>query len=1073
MKNRLLSISVLLVIAVGLAACSGDSPTPRDTPDTTTDTWLITAVSVSDPQPYVGEAVTITATVTKNGQPAPDGTKVTFETTGGVFNSGDTQADVASSDGQATVAFLASEAGNYVVRVRVFSASRQLTVQFLPAQSDSLQVFDIVPDRGLLTGGEAVTVTGTQLQSATVTFDVIGVGQFPARATDADPDGSYLVLLTPEITGADQAREYEANVVVEGPEATVTLPRAFRFLPTTGEPVIYGVSPAQGSARGGEQVTIMGANFTPLDVAPMKVEFGTSFGALEAQVLSVSQDGHQIEVITPMLTASMVTQQQLATVTVFNEFNTARQKIVSRANAFIFLPDLEPLRVSSVVPSEGQPEGGQPVTIYGQGFAEPLSVEFSVPSGTLEATVQAVSDNEVQVLTPALNITDTTIENLASIRVTRGVGTNWQETVSLPNAFRYLAASGEPEIYRVVPDSGKIDGGEQVTVYGQNFRDPIEVRFDNSLGTFDANEVFLSGDGSLITLMTPQVAPVGTTEGTYPSNLTVVSEVGTSRQKTVTKPNAYVFLSETPQPEITSISPTFGPIEGGTRVTIFGSGFDFPAQVFFGDREADIIEVNFDQIVARSPSIVPTQPVPPVTVDVRVRNVESGLESTLSAAFTYGEQMFITGNAPTEGPGDEITPVTIFGGGFRDPLEVRWGDAITGVALDVSAVSGAEVLVQMPQQQDLSCSAQTNSFAITHLDSGAQATGGSFTYLGAQPTITGIDPSSVEASADGATVNPGAVTISGRNFDEQVQVKFNSYPVASSDVQVLDEQTIDVLQIPAPNEFGLTFDTVACVTGNGEAGQRQVPTLVSVSVTNVSASCTDSLNMVYEPGDTTCVPVGNLNMNLLGAPFAATPAGSCSPPLQIQVSNPSTTATVNYDINLTGPFTFTGGVQVVSDTVAPGENDFFDVFFCPTLDNNQIQTGLAILSSPSLANDVTINLEGTEASPTITVSPTSINFGTVTPGSCSATAENVTISNGGADSLDWTANLSGRFFLDAGGSLQAVNGSLGPGNDIILDVYFCPDGGDSGTLLGDMEVQHNDPNAPSNPVVVSLEGDAS
>jgi hypothetical protein len=324
-------------------------------------------------------------------------------------------------------------------------------------------------------------------------------------------------------------------------------------------------------------------------------------------------------------------------------------------------------------------------------------------------------------------------------------------------------------------------------------------------------------------------------------------------------------------------------------------------------------------------------------------------------------------------------------------------------------------------------------------------------------------------------VNPAAVTISGRNFDDQVQVKFDTYPVASSDVQVIDEQTIDVLQIPAPNEFGLTFDTVGCVTNNGESGQRQVPTLVSVSVTNVGASCTDSLNMVYEPGDTTCVPVANLNLSLIGAPFAATPAGSCSPPLQLQVANPAANVSVSYDLDVTGPFSFTGGMQTLSDAVGPGENDFWDVFFCPTQDNNQLQTGLAILSSVSLANDVTISLEGQEASPTISVAPTSINFGSQAAGTCS-TAQIVTVSNGGTDGLDWTATLDSRFFFSdaGGGSDQGPNaGVLGPGNDADFEIYYCPDGGDSGTQTGELEIQHNDPNEPTNPVVVTLEGEAS
>ena len=109
-------------------------------------------------------------------------------------------------------------------------------------------------------------------------------------------------------------------------------------------------------------------------------------------------------------------------------------------------------------------------------------------------------------------------------------------------------------------------------------------------------------------------------------------------------------------------------------MTIFGHGFQVPAQVTFGGLEAIGVEVNDDQTLADQDTIVCVTPdysqqgaSHPVAVDVIVRNVLSGKVSA-AGTYTYGDNLYISDNTPVEGwPG---TNVIIYGSGFEDPLTV-------------------------------------------------------------------------------------------------------------------------------------------------------------------------------------------------------------------------------------------------------------------------------------------------------------------------------------------------------------------------------------------------------------------
>jgi hypothetical protein len=107
-------------------------------------------------------------------------------------------------------------------------------------------------------------------------------------------------------------------------------------------------------------------------------------------------------------------------------------------------------------------------------------------------------------------------------------------------------------------------------------------------------------------------------DGVYELNSagTAWSQVGSSLNKAVIQSlisyngNLYAYTqngvwvySPSVSPTITGISPTTGPLEGGTLVTLSGSGFTGATSVIFGSTTATSFTVNSDtQITAMSPA---------------------------------------------------------------------------------------------------------------------------------------------------------------------------------------------------------------------------------------------------------------------------------------------------------------------------------------------------------------------------------------------------------------------------------------------------------------------------------------
>ena len=183
-------------------------------------------------------------------------------------------------------------------------------------------------------------------------------------------------------------------------------------------------------------------------------------------------------------------------------------------------------------------------------------------------------------------------------------------------------------------------------------------------------------------------------------------------------------------PSITSISPTSGPIAGGTTVTITGSGFTGATKVTFGTVTAtSFVVVSSTQITAVSP------PQAAATHTIEVTTPSGTSAPVVADQFTYSGPS-ITSISPTSGPIAGGTTVTITGSGFTGATKVTFG---TVTAPSFVVVSSTQITAVSPAQ-----AAATHTIEVT-TPSGTSAPvpADLFTYSG--PSITSISPTSVRS----------------------------------------------------------------------------------------------------------------------------------------------------------------------------------------------------------------------------------------------------------------------------------------------------------------------------------------
>ena len=305
-------------------------------------------------------------------------------------------------------------------------------------------------------------------------------------------------------------------------------------------------------------------------------------------------------------------------------------------------------------------------------------------------------------------------------------------------------AGTNPVVESVSPTSGTISGGLRVTITGASFLPGAMVY----VGGVPAQDIVVV-DSTKITATTPR--------GTLgPAGVQVVNADGGA----YTLPGSFYYVDATQPLTVTGISPSNGPIRGGTLVTITGTGFSGSTVTFGNAPATNVTVLGNSMITARVPAGLLG------AVTLTVRN-STGEATSLKNAFTYSDgALEVTAVSPLGGLAAGGTAVQISGNGFASGSRVIFGDV---PASAVTVINPTLIVATAPPH-----SAGSVAITVTTPSGSSAAAATAFTYrasaAAAGLTLTSVSP------ASGAAVGGNIVTLSGTGFSGGAQVLFGSIP---------------------------------------------------------------------------------------------------------------------------------------------------------------------------------------------------------------------------------------------------------------------------------------------------------
>ncbi len=586
-----------------------------------------------------------------------------------------------------------------------------------------------------------------------------------------------------------------------------------------------------------------------------------------------------------------------------------------------------------------------------------------VPNGTaVEFVTQTLNANFTDTTDNPTTIIRTTTNGVAKATITSSVAGPVVVTATVNNVTKSLTLnfqdpvippvppSNAPTISAITPATGLPTGNQSVVITGTNFRTPVRVLFDPANGS-PAKEAFpTSVTPTSITVITPAF-DLGVSQQIV-ANVTVIVEAGAATEQRVTKTGAFTYTAPVLTPVIRSVSPTSGPIDGGTRVTITGDAFEAPVQVFFGSASAQVLTVSFHSIDVMSPTGTDTNPDGSGAVlgpiNIKVLNVNSGKSVTADAAFRYVNKAQITAITPNQGPFTGGTRFTIDGKGFNEPVTVF----LDGIAASVIKVSATQITGISNGIALNSCADSTGDVVVTNVDNGDSAKSPvGWIYRVFKPVIVSVAPGSVALGGNASVRVANAVGFPRITIGD---VGAN----ITSQTDNGDGTTTFVIQVPA----SLTLTTQACVSGVN----AQIGTAFDVTYTSLGTGCTDTLkNGLF----VTPVALPNLALNPGNfAPFTATIVPPTPPAVTPTVTNPPPQTVTIFNtggapLNITSVTTSGAGcgngVGQISVT-APGPQTL------GTCDSATITASYKGTTTPSNAQcTVTINSNDTSHNPKV------------------------------------------------------------------------------------------------------------
>ncbi|WP_260636909.1 beta strand repeat-containing protein [Streptomyces angustmyceticus] len=637
---------------------------------------VVTSISPAQGVPAGGTNVTLT------GSGFTGATMVRFGPNGTTF--------VIVSDTQITAK---TPAGSGTVQVTVTAPTGTSTQNVFFTYAPAPVLTTLTPTSGPTSGGNVVTLTGTNLTGATSV-------KFGSNT------GVILTNTATQITViAPAGPPSSVNVTVTTPSGTSNaLPYTYVAVPA---PTLTSLTPTSGSPAGGNVVTVTGTNLT----GATSVKFGSNTGVI------LTNTATQITVIAPAGPPSSVN------VTVTTAGGT------SNGLPYTYVATPAPT-LTTLNPTSGPTTGGNTITLTGTNLTGATSVKFgtntgviltntatqitaTAPPGTgnvnVTVTTAGGTSNALPytyVATPAptlttlnptsgptaggntvtltgTNLTGATAVLFGATPATILTNTATQITVTAPpgtgnvnvtvttaggtsNALPYsYVAAPIPTLSSLSPTSGPTSGGNVVTLNGSNLAGATSVKFGSNAATVLTNTV------GQITVIAPAGPPSSV-------NVTVTTADGTSN------PLPYFYLAA---PTLSDLSPHLGPATGGNTVTVFGTNLTLTSAVNFGANPATAITVVSDnQLTVTAPAGTGT-----VVVTVTTPGGTS-TAATGNPYYTYLGAPVLTSLVPSHGADLGGDAIVLSGSNLTYTDSVTFG----GVPASFAAISDTQVVATSP-----------------------------------------------------------------------------------------------------------------------------------------------------------------------------------------------------------------------------------------------------------------------------------------------------------------------------------------------------------------------------------------
>jgi hypothetical protein len=578
--------------------------------------------------------------------------------------------------------------------------------------------------------------------------------------------------------------------------------------------------------------------------------------------------------------------------------------------------------ISSITPTSGSCAGGDVVTINGGKFGT-SAANARVSFGGRPATIQTFSDSRIVVLTPSRTLANPQVPEAVDVVVTFYTSLDVPSgNVTAKNGFTYYCVDPNKRLTlsAVNPSSGSPDGGQAVTITGNNFLPSAASGAATTRVTFGGTSAsVVSVTNTSISVLTPRriLANPAVPETV---DVAVLVDLGLVSQQSALLANAYTYRAGGSAGNCAGTSGLFistvlpedpastGTPDGGEVVVISGGGFTAGgtattperAAVYFGGSQGVTLSVSESQIRVTTPRRVLASPDRPETVDVRVVVDAGGPKEACvqaASAYTYYPGSFlepvITSISPVSGPNDVSTRVTMFGRNFKLPAQVFL--RVSGATIEAAVVEirANEIIFLTPAATgpNSALAGQVTEVIVRDTYTGKEYVSPvPFRYYSC-PTVNSVIPAA--APWNQATT----VTIAGQNFEEPVEVTFNagSYTLRPNVTSVSSSLITLVMPVVDPSLVGLAscndvtgqlsirFPSLASGSGNA-CSEIQTPFTYSVKPMTIVSATPTQLNQGGGP----------YGSPITGAQATITVSGSnFVDPMTVEVFNGGTTIPVN------------------------------------------------------------------------------------------------------------------------------------------------------------------------------------